>query len=67
MTYALSIGPWHVGPFLTAYAAQHWAERHGVDTWQLVEMDDPAEAPTRPALMRDVPQPLLAVTPKSPL
>lgn len=55
MTYALSIGPWHVGPFLTAYAAQVWAERHGCDTWQLVELDDPAEAPGVLALMREVP------------
>lgn len=45
MTYALTIGPWHVGPFPTAYGAQLWAERHGVDTWQLIELDDPAEAP----------------------
>ena len=54
MTYAISIGPWQVGPFQTAFHAQHWAERHGVDTWQLVELDDPAEAPAVLALMREV-------------
>lgn len=45
MTYALSIGPWQVGPFPTASHAQFWAERHGCDTWQLIELDDPCEAP----------------------
>lgn len=45
MTYALSIGPWQVGPFPTASHAQFWAERNGCDTWQLIEMDDPCEAP----------------------
>ena len=54
MQYILSIGPWHVGPFTTAAHAQHWAERHGVDTWSLVELDDPCEAPAVLALMREV-------------
>lgn len=51
MTYALSIGPWQVGPFPTAAHAQYWAERHGCDTWSLVEMDDPAEAPAKVAAL----------------
>jgi hypothetical protein len=45
MTYSLAIGTRHVGPFPTAAAAQYWAETHGVDDWNLVEVDDPAEAP----------------------
>ncbi len=52
MTYAISIGPWHVGPFPTAAHAQHWAERHGCDTWRLIELDDPAEAPAILASMK---------------
>jgi len=45
MTYSLAIGARHVGPFPTAAAAQYWAETHGVDDWNLVKVDDPAEAP----------------------
>ena len=45
MTYAIKIDSWHVGPFPTAAHAQHWAERHGCDTWRLIELDDPIEAP----------------------
>jgi hypothetical protein len=47
MTYNLAIGAWaplFVGPFYTAIQAQHWAESHGVDTWRLVEVEDPCEA-----------------------
>ena len=47
MTYALSIGPWHVGPFTPHIAAQHWAESHGCDNYRMIELDDPAEAPLR--------------------
>lgn len=47
MTYILSIGPWHVGPFPTHIAAQHWAEVHGCDEYRMIEVDDPAEAPAR--------------------
>jgi len=45
MTYAIKIGTFHVGPFPNAAHAQHWAERHGFNTWRLVELHDPAEAP----------------------
>jgi hypothetical protein len=45
MTYILSIGPWHVGPFSTHTAAQHFAETHGLDDFRMIELDDPAEAP----------------------
>ena len=47
MTYILDLGLWHVGPFPTHYAAQYWAERHGVDDFRLIPLDDPAEAPAR--------------------
>ena len=47
MTYILSIGPWHVGPFPTHAAATWWAEAHGVDSYDMLQMDDPAEAPAR--------------------
>jgi hypothetical protein len=47
MTYILNLGPWHVGPFTTHIAAQHWAETHGVDDYRMIAMDDPAEAPAR--------------------
>jgi hypothetical protein len=47
MTYILDLGPWHVGPFLTHTAAQYWAERHGVDDYRMIPLDDPAEAPIR--------------------
>jgi hypothetical protein len=47
MTYILRIGPWHVGPFPTHIAAQHFAETHGCDDFTLVPLDDPAEAPGR--------------------
>jgi hypothetical protein len=54
MTYILTIGPWHVGPFSTHTAAQHFAETHGFDDFRMIELDDPA-------------QPLLAVTIRSSL
>lgn len=47
MTYILRIGPWHVGPFTTHIAAQHFAETHGCDDYTLIPVDDPAEAPGR--------------------
>ena len=47
MTYILAIGPWHVGPFPTHVSATWWAEVHGVDNYDMVEVDDPAEAPAR--------------------
>lgn len=47
MTYILDIGLWHVGPFTTHVAAQHWAESHGVDDYRMIPLDDPAEAPLR--------------------
>jgi hypothetical protein len=47
MTYILSVGPWHVGPFPTHIAAQHWAENHGCDEYRMIELDDPAEAPIK--------------------
>ena len=53
MTYILNLGPWHVGPFTTHFAAQHWAETHGVDDYQMLALDDPAEAPARIARVRD--------------
>lgn len=52
MTYILNLGPWHVGPFPTHIAAQHWAEIHGVDDYQMIAMDEPAEAPGRIARLR---------------
>jgi hypothetical protein len=45
MTYAIEIGPWHIGPFPTHIAAQHFAETHGLDDFRMVQLDDPAEAP----------------------
>lgn len=51
MNYAVRVGIWHVGPFTTHTCAQHWAESHGVDDYQLVVLDDPAEAPARIARM----------------
>ena len=47
MTYILTIGPWHVGPFPTHAAATWWAEAHGVDSYDMLQMDDPAEAPAK--------------------
>ena len=47
MTYILRIGPWHIGPFLTHVAAQHFAETHGCDDYTMIPVDDPAEAPGR--------------------
>lgn len=47
MTYILDLGIWHVGPFPTHVAAQHWAETHGVDDYRMIPLDDPAEAPLR--------------------
>jgi hypothetical protein len=29
---------WHVGPFATAASVQFFAERHGIDHWDLVEV-----------------------------
>jgi hypothetical protein len=54
MTFILDLGPWHVGPFTTHLAAQHWAEIHGVDDYRMIPMDDPAEAPTRIYRMREL-------------
>ena len=45
MTYAIEIGPWHIGPFTTHIAAQHFAEAHGLDDFRMIQLDDPAEAP----------------------
>jgi hypothetical protein len=53
MTYILDLGPWHVGPFPTHIAAQHWAERHGVDGYRMIPLDDPAEAPIRIARLNN--------------
>jgi hypothetical protein len=47
MTYAIEIGPWHVGPFTTHIAAQHFAETHGLDDFRMIQLDDPAEAPAK--------------------
>jgi hypothetical protein len=47
MTYILDLGLWHVGPFPTHVAAQHWAESHGCDDYRMIPLDDPAEAPAR--------------------
>lgn len=52
MTYAIEIGPWLIGPFQTDAAATFYAERHGIDTWRLRQMDDPAEAPAKLARLR---------------
>lgn len=51
MTYILNIGPWHVGPFPTHTAASWWAETHGLDSYDMVQVDDPAEAPAKIARM----------------
>lgn len=53
MTYILSIGPWHVGPFPTHAAATWWAEAHGVDSYDMLQMDDPAEAPAKIQRLRE--------------
>mgnify|MGYP006276210143 CR=1 FL=1 len=45
MQYALRFGPWHIGPFTTHIAAQTFAERHGMDDFEMLQLDDPAEAP----------------------
>lgn len=47
MTYILQAGPWHIGPFATHLSAQHFAENHGLDTYRMIAVDDPAEAPAR--------------------
>ena len=47
MTYILHTGPWHIGPFPTHIAAQHFAESHGIDDYHMIPLDDPAEAPGR--------------------
>jgi hypothetical protein len=49
MTYILHTGPWHIGPFPTHIAAQHFAESHGIDDYRMIPLDDPAEAPGRMA------------------
>ena len=53
MTYFLSIGPWHVGPFSTHISAQHWAESHGCDDYQMIPLDDPVEAPGKIARIKN--------------
>lgn len=56
MTYILRIGPWHVGPFPTHAHATWWAESHGVNDYDMAELDDPAEAPAKIAqLIHDLP------------
>jgi hypothetical protein len=47
MTYILDLGLWHVGPFPTHIAAQHWAESHGVENFRMIPLDDPVEAPAK--------------------
>ena len=47
MTYILDLGLWHVGPFPTHTAAQHWAESYGVENYRMIPLDDPAEAPAK--------------------
>ena len=47
MTYILEIGAFHVGPFHTHYAAQYWAESHGVENYRMIPLDDPDEAPDK--------------------
>jgi hypothetical protein len=56
MTYYLTIhrpadrnGSWFVGPFPTHIAAQHWAESHALDEWDMERLWDPAEAGGRAA------------------
>lgn len=53
MTYVLSIGLLHVGPFATHQAASWWAENHGLDTYRMIEVDDPAEAPAKIAQLNN--------------
>ena len=53
MTYILSLGPWHVGPFPTHTAATWWAEAHGVDSYDMLQLDDPAEAPAKIQRLRE--------------
>ena len=55
MTYILQTGPWHIGPFPTHVAAQHFAETHGIDDFRMIPLDDPAEAPGRIARLRMAP------------
>lgn len=64
MQYILNLGPWHVGPFSTHIGATTFAEQHGCDDYDLIQVDDPAEAPGKIARLR---QPLEAVTAKSAL
>jgi len=52
MTYIIHTGPWHIGPFTTHTAAQHFAESHGIDDYLMIPLDDPAEAPGRIARFR---------------
>ena len=47
MTYILDLGLWHVDPFPTHIAAQHWAESNGVENYRMIPLDDPAEAPAK--------------------
>ena len=69
MTYILDLGLWHVGPFPTHIAAQHWAETHGVENYRMIPLDDPAEAPAKVFRYRQTQDgyPLLAVTVSSKL
>jgi hypothetical protein len=53
-----------VGAFSTHIAATAFAEQNGLDDYTMIKLYDPAEAPGMIARSR---QPLLAVTPKSPL
>jgi hypothetical protein len=56
MQYIIRIGPWHVGPFPTHMHATWWAESHGVNDYDMAELDDPAEAPAKIAqLIHDLP------------
>ena len=39
MYYAFCFGLLYVGPFATAASVQFFAERHGIDHWDLVEVE----------------------------
>lgn len=39
--------PWYIGPFATHVAATHFAEQNAIDDFNLIPLDDPAEAPAR--------------------
>ena len=38
MYYAFCFGLLYVGPFATSASVQFFAERHGIDDWDLVEV-----------------------------